>query len=97
MLTIVILFLCAVGTESWSKYDSWDCDNDGEIDCRKWDYAGAKCSQPLLSPDHIHAKIVCVKGASFGILGKLTFFFCIACAFFLLAENERSVRDSQRL
>ena len=72
MLTIVILFLCAVGTESRSKYDSWDCDNDGEIDCRKWDYAGAKCSQPLQSPDHIHAKIVCVKGASFGIIGKLT-------------------------
>ena len=69
MLTIVFLFLFAVGTESWNKYD---CDNDGDVDCKKWDYGGAKCSQPLLSPDHIHAKVICVKGASFGVLGKLT-------------------------
>ena len=95
MPRIFLLLIFARGSTAWSTpstYDEYDCDSNGAKDCNAWNFLDSKCSQPKsLHLTDIAAKTICVKGATFGVLGissqqylchfffirtQLSYFFC---------------------
>ena len=75
MLRILFLLISlggSIGLRNPGSYDEYDCDSNGAKDCSAWDFRNMKCAQPNAHAADIRVQRICVKGASFGLLGTFS-------------------------